>query len=188
MTSGVKFGEIFVVVQLIRGASPNAIPLRTLLANYVPSNATIGWPEGPNAAMTAGVGAIFVGQVSNPAAGADFTFVSGAGLRNFVVSVTAVLVTSAAVANRIPHLQLLDNNNNICFDVAASSAQAASLTVRYSWTPGVQPAFNDASALAPLPETLILAPSWKLRTVTTAIQGADQLSLIVVAVQQLLEA
>jgi hypothetical protein len=185
--ASVKFGEIFVVVQLIRGASPNSIPVRLLLANYVPSNVTIGWPEGPNAAMTAGTGAIFTYQVSNPAAGADWTFTTNSGLRLLIVSLSAQLVTAVAVANRVPHLQVRDANTNIVFDVAASSAQAASLTTRYSWLPGVQPTINDGSAIAPIPEPLILFTGWQLRTVTTAIQAADQWQNVAIAVQQLLE-
>jgi hypothetical protein len=188
VTANVHYGQVYVTVQLIRGASPNSIPTRVLIAAYAQSNVVIGWPDFPNQALTAGVGIPGTFNVANPGAGADWTFISALGDRSVVVSVEAVLTTAVAVANRVPHLQIQDTNNSIVFDVAAAAAQAASTVVRYSWIAGVQPVINDGAAIAPLPENLILVVNHKIRTVTTAIQAADQWSAINIYIQSLLEA
>ncbi len=83
-------------------------------------------------------------------------------------------MTAATVANRIPHIQIVDPGGNVLWDCAASAAQAASLTVRYSACGGIQPTFNDGSAIIPIPDVGQLLQGWKLQTVTTGIQAADQ--------------
>jgi len=188
VASGVKFGEIFAVVQLIRGTGNNAIPVRTLITNYVASSVTIGWPDTSSQSLSTNMGAIFEYNTTNPAAGADWTFVEGLGTRIQIISIRATFVTSAAGANRIPHLQVIDTNANVVFEVAASAAQVAATTVQYSWTAGVQPTSNDGAAIAPIPSNLWLILNTQLKTVTTAIQAGDQWSNIRIYTLQLAEA
>jgi hypothetical protein len=173
-TAALRIGTLFAVAQIIRGTGANALPSRTLIANYVTTGNLIGWPEGPNQQSVQGAGGPFTIIQNNPAAGADWTFPVPTGIRIIAQSLSAQLVTAVAVANRVPHLQLLDANNNVTWDCAASAAQAASLTVRYSACGGIQPAINDNSAIIPLPDQALLLQGWKLRSVTTAIQAADQ--------------
>jgi len=173
-TAGVRVGAVFAVAQIIRQAGANAIPSRTILSNYVSSGNVIGWPEGPNQQSVQGSGVPVSLQQANPAPGADWTFTIPTANRLLVQSISAQLVTSVAVANRQPHFQEADAAGHVLWDVAASAVQAASITVRYSLAGGVTGAVNDNSAIVPIPQVAQLLQGWTIKSVTTAIQAADQ--------------
>lgn len=54
-------------------------------------------------------------------------------------AITFRLVTSATAANRQAVIKLVDSTGAVLFAQAAPAVQAASLTVDYSFAPGVQP-------------------------------------------------
>lgn len=129
------------------------------------------------AAVAAGTESAFVPTDLGYPTGADGIQVS---------SVEFILNTGAAVANRIP-VFIFDEvvNSTEVFRVAAATAQPASTSVRYSLVPGYDgsTATVNGAAVLPLPQPLfmamgtdkfpVLAP-FRLRTLTTALQAADQ--------------
>jgi hypothetical protein len=173
-TAAARAGGCFVLCSLIRGQGTNAIPSRILVSNYLSSGNAIGWPEGPSQPSTQGPGLVRSLQQANPVAGADWVVTVPVGARWVLQSLSAQLVTAVAVANRFPHLQIRDGAGNVMWDTAAAAAQAASLTVRYSATGGVQAVVVDTSAVLPIPDLVQLLQGWTIQTATGAIQAADQ--------------
>lgn len=95
------------------------------------------------------------------------------------------LVTSATVASRRPRVQLEDADGVPLFAGANPLAQAASLTVRWSWARGVveTQTVQDAVSL-PLPP-LPLLPGSRIRLVTSALQATDRWSQLRLTVADL---
>jgi len=177
-TAAIRVGGLFAVAQIIRGTGANAILVRTLLSSYVTTGGSVGWPEGPNQLSTAGQGFLRAINQGNPAAGANWSVTVPNGARWLIQSVESRLVTSAAVANRIPHIVITDGAGDELFNSPASAAQAASLTVRYSACGGVQAAVNDGAAIVPIPDVASMLQGWTIGVTTTAIDVADQWSNI----------
>jgi hypothetical protein len=114
--------------------------------------------------------------------GTDFADVPNFGDSHKLLSINATLVTSATVVNRFPHLQLVDRNGNVFYDIAAGTAQAASQTVHYQFTAdGVSApqgtVLVDNLVSMPLPN-FWAPPQFKWQAATTALQVGDQWSAI----------
>lgn len=149
-----------------------------LLAGYMEGNQPLSWPgylpvrakdDNPWYASQ---------QQGNPAAGADWTFTIPAGTRKRVVSVSALLTTAVAVANRFASI-IIDDGVNIVAQIPSGFAQAASLANQYTFadsTTGTASASNVS--IASLPSNLILPAGFRVRSLTGGIQAADQWSNI----------
>ena len=139
-------------------------------------------------------------SISNPAAGADFSFNipglfgSGSGARTCVQSVSFQLVTSATAANRIPVLRFQvstgTNTSNLIY--SATTAQTATTTQVYSFSPGaVAETVTGGTTvyhIVPFNNGQLFCFNAGLSTatissLTTAIQAADQYSNIAVTTQ-----
>jgi hypothetical protein len=119
--------------------------------------------------------------VAQPAAGADFSFAVPGESSWGLVAVSATLVTSAAVANRVPVLRFTDGSN-VYFRKPALAAITATLTTQVSWVPELgsdQTALSGGALTVPLP-TVYLAPGNVIACSTTAIDVGDQWSNVVV--------
>lgn len=122
-------------------------------------------------------------QVPSPAAGADWSFTPSQTDRVLLLSVTGLLTTAVAVANRRPALALKDQNGLVYWSADSVYPQAASLAVTYSWARG---ASNPPAAAIvtlervalPLP-WLRLQPNDTVESLTAAIAAADQWSGII---------
>lgn len=128
-----------------------------------------------------------VQPVTPPVAGADWSFpVPGEGTWG-IVAISATLVTSAAVANRVPVLRFTDGTN-VYFRTPALVAITATLTTQISWIAEVgtiQTALSGGALSIALPP-VYLAPGNIIAVSTTAIDVADQWSNIVVTAVEVL--
>jgi hypothetical protein len=186
-TAGCRVGQTFVVVSIIRGYAANAIPSRTIVSNYVNTGNSIGWPEGPNQQSVQGVGVPRSINVSNPAAGSDWSLTVPTGARWLIQSVTANFLASATVANRRIGIWLFDALSNTFFqgsDVAPTTAgQGKSVSAAGGLTN-----YNTAAATQiGLPDVASYLQGFSIQTVTNAIQVGDLWSSIYVNVIEWLE-
>lgn len=126
---------------------------------------------------------------ATPSAGADWTYTGSLTARTCIQSVTAKLITSAAAANRIPVLVITVNGSAIAYP--AATAQTASATQFYSWSPGVAENVTGGTNIfhtVPFNNGQLVCFNSGLSTLTvgtqtTAIQAADQWSNISLVVQ-----
>jgi len=112
----------------------------------------------------------------SPAAGVDAVATVPATAQWELISLQAQLVTSAAVANRVPHLVLTDGQGHSLFNFPAANNQLAGVTKQYSGgVADVAADFDNAAALV-LPYGLKLLQGWTVGFATTALDVADQWS------------
>lgn len=117
--------------------------------------------------------------ITNPAAGADWSYTVPLGARLQLLYGTATLTTSVTVNNRRVHL-LLSATAGTMLDIISTGTQAASTAVSYafatSWVTSQSVAIAAQGLLIPSP--LILQPGDIISTSTQLIAAADQWSLI----------
>lgn len=130
----------------------------------------------PNQAQYVLPDAVF--KPANPAAGADLSFAVASPLP--FVALTGQLVTSASVGNRFPSLVITDSTGSIKIEVAATNAQAASVTQSWCWMAGCSAAIVANPTTLPAPVGLTLAVGDIVKTSTAGILAGDQWSLFVI--------
>ncbi|HEY5985050.1 MAG TPA: hypothetical protein VIV12_01520 [Streptosporangiaceae bacterium] len=113
--------------------------------------------------------------VADPAAGADWSVRIPVAESWLVQGLTATLVTSAAVANRAPRLEVTDEGV-IISRFQPGRAPAASQTVRWSLVTGGPSAANTNSTIGTWggPTELLIHPGRTLQVITENIDVADQ--------------
>jgi hypothetical protein len=179
-----QIGDTNIVVDVIRGSGAAAIILGTLIAAFVTDAVPAAWPGSLVAASGDSEGTLDAIAGADPAAGAEWSIVVPAGARWRVRSVTAVLVASAAVANREPSI-VFTADGLVVASVPSGVAHVASQTRRYSWFPS---AFRGAAAASldlavPIP-ALELRGGDTITSVTTAIDVGDNWGAPVVYVER----
>lgn len=118
--------------------------------------------------------------VAQPAAGAGAVYTVGGQWVERIVAVSFQLVTSAAVANREPAVQLRDPDANPVYVGASGQVQVASVTTTWGAGPvgGGSPS-GAGTRFQTLPLAVVeLYPGWQLAIVVASIDVADQLSAI----------
>ena len=181
-------GQTLATMLLARPPAAAFAPKVLLAQDYVTTQYGPLYPGGKQGAGVDGQGALFSFSVAQPAAGADWVQTVPTGARWILHGIYATLATAIAVANRQPLLLFDDGTNKL---VAANTAlvQAASLTEDWAWSPTVSTTglFQSNVNEVQLPFPVPLSAGWRVRTLTGAIQAADQWSAIRLLVEEWLE-
>lgn len=120
--------------------------------------------------------------ISNPAAGAQFTYTVPAGPAVTLQGVSATLVTSAVVANRKALFQVLDASAHLADEFQGTGLVPASTTISVLLTTGSPQSANGTSgtSFGACPAT-VLQPGWQLVSVVNSMDAGDQWSAISVS-------
>jgi hypothetical protein len=178
-------GQCFVrlTVQRGLGSGDSAHPM-LMCQGYASQFEYVCWPNGRIEWPLEGRGAESVLTVSAPLAGQEISTTVPAGVNWIIRSISYTLATSAVVAARSSHL-VIDDGANIIFEGANPATEAASLTYRYSWAAGVSNASDGATVLqGGLPFELRLRTGYRMRTVTSGLDAADQYSALAVLLEE----
>jgi hypothetical protein len=126
-------------------------------------------------------------QIPNPPAGQDWVATVPATARWRVVCFQAQFVTSATVANRVPHLVVTDGQGHSVYNFPSPNNQVAGATEQYSGgATSVTTQFDNANVLV-LPSPVKLLQLWTVGMVTTALQAGDQWNNIFLYVKEWLQ-
>lgn len=170
---GLPRGRAFVEVGLFRNLATAPLFAHLLLADHLTTRGLLAWPAGREVTTTEGPGSLFLRAGGDPAAGAEAQYVNAADSKERIISVRFTLVTSAAAPVRRVHL-VFDDQATTMFDLAAADTQAASLTRNYNClAEGFQRAAQDSEIYIPLPPDFFLTSNFRLRTLTTNLDVAD---------------
>jgi hypothetical protein len=120
-------------------------------------------------------------------AGVDVNVVVPAMARWRVQSITAQLVTSAVVANRIPHIVITDPLGFVFYNGPASANQVNGTTQTYVGITGCSPQSFDTVSQIPLPDQLRCSQGFKIAFATTGLDVGDQWSKFVLHVKEWLQ-
>lgn len=182
-------GQTSVRITLNRGPGAGIISsvAQVLLSDYLYVGQPAGWPGGRQQQGTESTGFLHSLQVTNPAAGADWTFTVPNQSRMRVTSFNANFTASAAVANRQVTVSV-DDGANIYWqhDVAVNitAGQAGSIFgTGTNATTGANPLLLSVV----LPPNLNLPAGHRIRSNTVNIQAGDQWSAIWFGVEEWLD-
>jgi hypothetical protein len=181
-------GQTFARLSLCRGTTSNALELFTLAANYITAKMPLSYPGSPVLGSTEGAGALRSITGSTPAAGAEVSETVPTGARWELLTFATLFTTSAAAAHRVPQL-VLDDGALTLFRVGAGLNQAASLAQRRSWFQGAPAPYldNASNVPLPLPGNIRLPAGARIKTITAAIDAADQYSVVQYLVREWIE-
>lgn len=115
-----------------------------------------------------------VTATADPAAGAEISYTVAAGSKIALFSAAVSLVASADVANRRARITI-DDGATVLYAGIAGTDQTAGQTVRYVFG-SAGSGLIVGSAIAQVPwgsAPILLLPGWRIKTVTTNIQAAD---------------
>jgi hypothetical protein len=180
-------GQVFVRVELVRGATGGVTPLAVLLQGHVNAAQLLAWPGSPIGVTFDQRGALRSITGTDPAAGAEISETVPTGARWIVRALAATLITDGTVANREPVLTL-DDGTSVLIAVPAAINHAASTTRRYTWTALGQVAAGSFAPdkANPWPE-IPLTAGGRVRTATTGIQAGDNWGAPQLLVEEWLE-
>lgn len=185
--AGTGLAQTFVAVDLVRGPEGNGGVLATLIQGFVSSLQRRAWPGSPIQSSLDGPGVLRIIAGTNPAAGAEISETVPAGARWRFLSMTALLTVDATVASRVPVL-VFDDGANIFAGVGANFNQTAGTAFTYHWSAGGQTnAQTSVSVSVSTPPNLVLPPGARIRTVTGALQPADDWGAPEYAVEEWME-
>lgn len=176
-SNAVSPGLTFVrlTVQRGQGSGDTARGL-VLLQGYTSIYEDLAWPNGVPTSPLGLRGFMRSSAGVIPAPGAEQIDTVPVNVNWILLTAVYSLTTSAAVANRFSHL-VIDDGANIIFQGVNGTAQTAGTTFTYTWAAGLQNATDGLSAIqGGLPVNLRLKSGYRIRTVTTALQAADQYS------------
>jgi hypothetical protein len=176
--SSLAAGECFVRVDLQHNSQAGTSPFATLANGYVTANHTVAWPSIEPAQDVTPLAATLAVTVANPAAGAEWLYTVPAGVTAILNSVHFIFTTSAAVADRLPHL-VIDDGTNTLTQKTHYTVQAAGQAGEYNFAHfGGDDAAPVGYVVFPsVPPTPVKA-GYRIGTVTTAIDVLDQYSAI----------
>lgn len=147
-----------------------------LWEGYLNAQTFQGWPGSPSQRETDGAGTLRSVLGTLPGAGADISEVVPSNRRWTLLAFTAVLTTSATVANRIVD-GVLDDGTNTYHQSAGLINQTASTVLRYCFAPYLLGAGNlfGGQPLG-MPQFMQLKSGYHIKTLTSALQAGDQWS------------
>lgn len=124
-------GQVFVLLEVVRGLSGGVTPHATLLQGYVTDTSRLAFPGSLHEAMSSGRGALRSITGTNPGAGAEVseTVPTNARWRPHAFQVT--LVSSSVAANREVAL-VFDDGATAMIRVPSGVSHVASTTLLYS--------------------------------------------------------
>jgi hypothetical protein len=148
-----------------------------LWSGYASSNNAFGWPGTLSQRPTDGAGVVHSIPVGAPAAGVDVTFTVPANTRWRLISFRATLTAAVAVANRIMTLTM-DDGATVLAESVSNVTQVASVVNTYNAfdsAPIINTPINLRTQMA-LPSNMLMGTGFRINTVTSGLQAADQWS------------
>jgi hypothetical protein len=164
-----------------------------LIAQCIPAEQTASWvSSGTPSARFGTDGAPFNQSfaVSNPAAGANFSYTALLSYRYEIINIRLQLVTAVAAGSRQVGIKFTDTLGNVFCSVFAQGTQTLSQTNQYNFAAGVGASIGTAATLiaiptaddiqVPLPAGLQINDATVISSVVNNIQAADQISAVVI--------
>lgn len=181
-------GQTYVRVELGAGRAGQFTPLDVLTADTLTAAHLVGWPGSPIRGPLEGPGALRAITGTNPGVGNEISETVPTGARWELFGFFTNLSSSAGVVNRRPQLYIDDGTNRV-YQVSANNTQAQSLVYSYAFAQGASQVADttNLAVTSPLPVGMRLGAGYRIRTVTTNIQGADFYTAVAYLVREWIE-
>lgn len=186
---GVYPGSVHAKVSIIQGVGSNIQVLGSLIQDWPSSTYVPTWRVSVARQSVEGFGNIRFIIGSNPATGAEQSETVPTGALWELLAAQCRFVTAAVAGNRWP-LFILDNGADSLYEVGHTAFQITTRTYDYflSQAGFASGAFsysgNNQKIQLPLPPGLFLRPGFRLRTVTTGLNAADEYDTFYLTVRE----
>lgn len=179
------YGQVWVTVQLIRGAGAAAVVLGILVEGYITQAQPVAWPGSPLMTSFEGPGLLREVASAAPAVGVNPVLLVPSGARWELMTATVQLVTSVAGGNR----QAVMNLDNGIIPLAISvnpGLQGPSTTQNWFWTQGLtlSALISLGANVAGLPLSYRMLPGNRIRLTTSGLDAADAYTIITAIVRE----
>lgn len=168
-------GEVFVMVQIVRGNTGPTVLLGTLLQGYVTATQGLGWPGSPIlSSMDPAAGAVHQFAGTDPAAGSEWLETVPPGAIWEIIAIRSVLSTSAAAGARTVFL-IVSAPFATLFAVPSPVSPGPLSAVGFQWVQGF-PLVSAVAATNPitgLPPQLRLRGGLSVGSLTVGMDAAD---------------
>lgn len=181
-------GALYASVLFLRGNITQTTQYtQVLVRGYVTAQSPLFYPFGPNDDSLSGMGNIRSIAGTTPGAGAEISETVPAGALWRVLNFRFSFTASVTAATRLTFLLIDDGANQLSL-IPAPGTVAASIGATFGYAPGL----NAASASGPvfttaLPQPLILAAGYRMRTLTASLQAGDQYSGVQYEVEEFIQ-
>jgi len=188
-----KPGQSMFECEINRGVFNMHEGISLIPKSYLETSGHLSWPygrPGPTNSVS-GHGWTRSVAVAQPTVGTNFTVTVPTNAHWRIMSVSFAIVADANVANRILSL-IVDDGTNVLWNAVAGTSQTAGQTTVYAVGPGASPrAFAPATGslrqYIELPIGLEVLEGFRIRSGVTNIQVGDQISGIVLGVEEWIE-
>lgn len=177
-------------LEILRGAgTSDQTRGQVILCGIVPITGALSFPQALNTSPLFGRGTVRSFAVAAAGAGFEFTQAVPNGVSWILRAVTAVFHASAAVANRLPALILLDPTfATVSFNPISGVITASSVTT-ISWAPGMNPfLLIGTAATAAMPAEVRLGPGWFIGSQTALLDAGDSYTGVKLIVEEFINA
>jgi len=176
--TGLRFGLVWVRVQLIRGLGPGARVIGTLLQGYVSAHNDLAWPGSPLETMHEGHGATVQKAWTLIGAPLAAEVIVPSDRRWRLMAARLEVTTGAVVANRFVEAVVIGDSGVELWRAPAPVVQTAGNTFSYSGGFGVQPSAltGNSRYLLGWPIDLELTSSQAIRVDVNNAQAGDSIS------------
>jgi len=181
-------GQTYIKLQAIRGRSAAATVLGTILQGYVTAGVDLGWPGSPLMSNLEAVAPRLISGTT-PTAGNEISETVPVGARWELLTIDALLTTSAIAGNRRPSVIMDDGAGNPICRSPHGTTLAASLSKTFYWMAGMphdQLITADAGT-AGLPVGVTLLAGHRVRTNTESFAAGDLYGTPYLTVREYLE-
>lgn len=168
-----RIGNLFCVVELVRGLGSQGTPLQLLWSGYITDTTPIGWPAALARQSLEGSGVLRSITGTDPAANVEISETVPTNARWKLLAARFSLVTDGNAANREVALTF-DDGTNVYARIPARVVQTATLTFGYTCLVGaaLETVVQDTEKLIRLP-AIELQGGHRWNTVTTNRQATD---------------
>jgi hypothetical protein len=168
-----QIGQTFVTVRVVRGDSPIAVAVGTIVQGYVSEVDDLAFPGSLIRSSIEGPGFLRSLTSADPVAGSEIGITVPARTRWRLQTITFVLVTSAVAGNREVNLNILDLTGTVA-RVPSGTFQVISTTVGYSFFLGGVRGVGAAAnwIINPMP-AIVVAAGWGINSFTSGLDAGD---------------
>jgi len=173
-----QIGQIFVIIEIVRGLSGATILLGTLVAGYLTSTQSIGWPGTPidnTLTQFQGSGRIVLG--TTPALGINILETIPTSARFQILAIGFQLFTSVVAANRRVFLAFVHSTFNYV-ELQAAADATANQVAHFTWGWNLPLASDVVNAIfsQPIPADSLMFAGDTFSTITNGLDPGDQFS------------
>lgn len=186
-TGSPRRGQLFAILEVVRGRTGAVVPLATLLQGYVTDTSRLAWPGSAIRDSPEGPGVLRSITGTNPAAGAEVNETVPTNARWRLRSTLVSFVTSAVAGNRVPVLTINDGSADVV-RAGLYTTIAASQTTIITWGSfGASYGPSATGVVTVFPSDVWLQGGWIVKTVTAGLDAGDNYAAPQLLVEEWIE-